>query len=97
MLWSEKCSSFFLITQSLISPPDTLPSFQYFLLSYRNPPLIEKVGFKIPTMRYRKNSLLCGTLHIVDFRCGVQLRVARGIKGKVPCLTFDPSWLLSDY
>ena len=26
--------------------------------------LNEKVGFKIPTTRYRKNSILCGALHI---------------------------------
>ena len=35
----------------------------------------------------------------VDFRCGVELqasRVARGIKGKGPGLTFDPLRLLSD-
>ena len=25
--------------------------------------LNEKVGFKIPTTRYRKNSILCGALH----------------------------------
>ena len=31
---------------------------------------------------------------MVDFQCGVELRV--GIKGKRPCLTFDPLQLLSD-
>ena len=52
------------------------------------PPLNEKVGFKIPTTRYRKNSILCGALHIgaakwtsgVGWSFGAS-RVARGIKG----------------
>ena len=50
--------------------------------------LNEKVGFKIPTMRYRKNSILCGALHIgtAKWTSGVRWsfwasRVARGIKG----------------
>ena len=50
--------------------------------------LNEKVGFKIPTTRYRKNSILCGALHIVTAKwtSGVgwsfgASRVARGIKG----------------
>ena len=51
--------------------------------------LNEKVGFKIPTTRYRKNSILCGALHIgstakwtsgVGWSFGAS-RVARGIKG----------------
>ena len=33
---------------------------------------------------------------MVDFWCGVELRVSRGIKGKGPGQTFDPLWLLSD-
>ena len=51
-------------------------------------PLNEKVGFKIPTTRYRKNSILCGALHIgtAKWTSGVRWsfgasRVARGIKG----------------
>ena len=50
--------------------------------------LNEKVGFKIPTTRYRKNSILCGVLHIgiAKWTSGVRWsfwtsRVARGIKG----------------
>ena len=50
--------------------------------------LNEKVGFKIPTTRYRKNSILCGALHIgtAKWTSGVRWsfgasRVARGIKG----------------
>ena len=51
--------------------------------------LNEKVGFKIPTTRYRKNSILCGALHIgtakwtsgVRWSFGASNRVARGIKG----------------
>ena len=50
--------------------------------------LNEKVGFKIPTTRYRKNSILCGALHIgtakwtsgVGWSFGAS-RIARGIKG----------------
>ena len=50
--------------------------------------LNEKVGFKIPTTRYRKNSILCDALHIgtakwtsgVGWSFGAS-RVARGIKG----------------
>ena len=56
----------------------------FALLSYLN----EKVGFKIPTRRYRKNSILCGALHIgtAKWTSGVRWsymasRVARGIKG----------------
>ena len=52
------------------------------------PPLNEKVGFKIPTTRYRKNSILCGALHFgtAKWTSGVRWsfgasRVARGIKG----------------
>ena len=51
-------------------------------------PLNEKVGFKIPTTRYRKNSILCGALQIgtAKWTSGVRWsfgtsRVARGIKG----------------
>ena len=52
------------------------------------PCLNEKVGFKIPTTRYRKNSILCGALHIGTAKWtsgggwsfGAS-RVARGIKG----------------
>ena len=59
--------------------------------------LNEKVGFKIPTTRYRKNSILCGALHIgtakwtsdVGWSFGAS-RVARGIKGSGTGLTFDP-------
>ena len=50
--------------------------------------LNEKVGFKIPTTRYRKNSILCGALQIgtAKWTSGVRWsfgtsRVARGIKG----------------
>ena len=50
--------------------------------------LNEKVGFKIPTTCYRKNSILCGALHIgtAKWTSGVRWsfgasRVARGIKG----------------
>ena len=50
--------------------------------------LNEKVGFKIPTTRYRKNYILCGALHIgtAKWTSGVRWsfrasRVARGIKG----------------
>ena len=50
--------------------------------------LNRKVGFKIPTTRYRKNSILCGALHIgtAKWTSGVRWsfgasRVARGIKG----------------
>ena len=50
--------------------------------------LNEKVGFKIPTTSYRKNSILCGALHIgtAKWTSGVRWsfgasRVARGIKG----------------
>ena len=53
-----------------------------------NTGLNENVGFKIPTMRYRKNSILCGALHIgtAKWTSGVRWsfwasRVARGIKG----------------
>ena len=61
------------------------------------PDLNEKVGFKIPTTRYRKNSILCGALHIgtakwtsgVGWSFGAS-RVARGIKGSGTGLTFDP-------
>ena len=64
-------------------------------------PLDEKVGFKRPTTRYRKNSILCGELlsgnRVVDFLCGAELRTSRGIKGKGPLLTFDPYMLLSVY
>ena len=52
------------------------------------PPLNEKVGFKIPTTRYRNDSILCGALHngIAKWTSGVRWsfgasRVARGIKG----------------
>ena len=31
--------------------------------SFYSVPLNKKVGFKIPTTRYRKNSILCGALH----------------------------------
>ena len=54
-------------------------------------------------MRYHKNSILCGTLHIgtakLDFWYGVELRasrVARDIKGSSTGLTFDPLRILSD-
>ena len=65
--------------------------------------LNEKVGFKIPTTRYRKNSILCGALHIgtakwtsgVGWSFGAS-RVARGIKGSGTGLTFDPLRILSD-
>ena len=47
-----------------------------------------KVGFKIPTTCYRKNSILCGALHIgtAKWTSGVRWslgasRVVRGIKG----------------
>ena len=50
--------------------------------------LNEKVGFKLPTTRSRKNSILCGALHIgtAKWTSGVRWsfgtsRVARGIKG----------------
>ena len=50
--------------------------------------LNEKVGFKIPTTRYRKNYMLCGALHLgtAKWTSGVRWsfwasRVARGIKG----------------
>ena len=50
--------------------------------------LNEKVGFKRPTTCYRKNSILCGALHIgsAKWTSGVRWsfwssRVARGIKG----------------
>ena len=50
--------------------------------------LNEKVGFKIPTTSYRKNSILCGALHIgtAKWTSGVRWsfgasRVASGIKG----------------
>ena len=50
--------------------------------------------------RYRNNSILCGVLHggteKLDFRCGVELRASRGIKGSGTGLTFDPLRLLSD-
>ena len=65
--------------------------------------LNEKVGFKIPTTRYRKNSILCGALHIgtAKWTSGVgwsfrASRVARGIKGSGTGLTFDPLLILSD-
>ena len=65
--------------------------------------LNEKVGFKIPTKRYRKNSILCSVLHIGTAKwtsggCwsfGAS-RVARGIKGSGTGLTFDPLQILSD-
>ena len=49
-------------------------------------PLNEKVGFKIPTTRYRNNSILCGALHTkwtsgVRWSFGASSRVARGMKG----------------
>ena len=57
-------------------------------LLYPSSSLNEKVGFKIPTTRYRKNSILCGALHIgtAKWTSGVRWsfgasRVARGIKG----------------
>ena len=63
----------------------------------------EKVGFKIPTTRYRKNSILWGALHIGtakwtsdegwSFRAS---RVARGLKGSGTGLTFGPLRILSD-
>ena len=62
--------------------------------------LNEKVEFKRPATRYRKNSISCGVLYSVDFRCRVELRplgVARGIKGKGPRLTFEPLRLLSEF
>ena len=66
-----------------------------------HPPLNEKVGFKIPTTRYRKNSILCGALHIgtAKWTSGVRwsfgdYRVARGIKGSGTGLTFDPLRIL---
>ena len=47
-----------------------------------------EVRFKIPTTRYRKNSILCGALHIgtAKWTSGVRWsfgasRVTRGIKG----------------
>ena len=50
--------------------------------------LNEKVGFKIPTTRHRKNSILCGALQIgtAKWTSGVRWsfrasRVARGIQG----------------
>ena len=50
--------------------------------------LNEKVGFKIPTTRYRNYSILCGALHIgtAKWTSGERWsfgasRVARGIKG----------------
>ena len=62
--------------------------------------LNEKVGFIIPTTRYRNNSILCGALHSgtekLDFQCGVELWASRGIKGSGTGLTFDPLRLLSD-
>ena len=67
------------------------------------PTLNEKVGFKIPTTRYRKNSILCGALHIrtakwtsgVGWSFGAS-RPARGIKGSGTGMTFDPLRRLSD-
>ena len=63
------------ITPSTISPSGTNT-------------LNEKVGFKIPTTRHRKNSILCGALHFgtAKWTSGVRWsfgasRVARGIKG----------------
>ena len=57
----------------------------------------EKVGFKRPTTRYRKNSVLCGVLlsSTAQYiscvgRSFVLLGVARGKKEKGPRLTFDP-------
>ena len=54
-------------------------------------------------MRYRKNSILCGALHIgttkwtsgVGWSFGAS-RVARGIKGSGIGLTFDPLRILSE-
>ena len=76
----------------------SLPSFYTPL-----PRLNEKVGFKIPTTRYRKNSILCSALHIGtanwtscmgwSFRAS---RLARVIKGSGTGLTFDPLRILSD-
>ena len=37
---------------------------ELFMSKHHARTLNEKVGFKIPTMRYRKNSILCGALHI---------------------------------
>ena len=65
--------------------------------------LNEKVGFKIPTTCYRKNSILCGALHngTTKWTSGVgwsfgPLGVARAIKGSGAGLTFDPLRLPSD-
>ena len=44
--------------------------------------LNEKVGFKIPTTYYCKNSILCGALQWyrkVDLWCGVELRASRWV------------------
>ena len=74
-------------------------SMRIVVLTYLN----EKVGFKIPTTRYRKNSILCGALHIgtAKWISGVgwsfrTSRVARGIKGSGTGLTFDPLRIISD-
>ena len=62
--------------------------------------LNEKVGFKIPTTRYHKFSILCGALHSGTAKCtsgmGVELLAARGIKGSETGLTFDTLRLFSD-
>ena len=65
--------------------------------------LNEKVRFKISTTRYRKNSILCGALHIgtakwtsgVGWSFGAS-RVARSIKGSGTGLTFDSLRIFSD-
>ena len=65
--------------------------------------LNEKIGFKIPTTRYHKNSFFCGALHIgtakwtsgVGWSFGAS-RVARGIKVSGTGLTFNPLRILSD-
>ena len=65
--------------------------------------LNEKVRFKIPTTRYRKNSILCGALHIgttkwisgVGWSFGAS-SVDRGIKVSGTGLTFDPLRILDN-
>ena len=73
---------------------------ELFMSEHYTLTLNEKVGFIIPTTRYRNNSILCGALHSgtekLDFQCGVELWASRGIKGSGTGLTFDPLRLLSD-
>ena len=69
----------------------TYPEAIILFITIENAPfarLNKKVGFKLPTTRSRKNSILCGAIHIgtAKWTSGVRWsfgasRVARGIKG----------------